>query len=193
MTDHPSDDSSTPDPAADGPAGDGVTFEPRDLPLDELREMRNRLQRQDDVVSYVRRVAQARLDLVRAEISRRERGESEHDLSEDLRTVLSQQLTGGPARPPRPTDDPDAPDEDPMGDDPIADELDIICVEHGFSRLTELDDAAAARFVEVLADYERRISANRRDRFDRLDALSAELVRRYREGEASVDTLLGEF
>jgi hypothetical protein len=33
---------------------------------------------------------------------------------------------------------------------------------------------------------------DRRARFDRLDALSAELVRRYRDGEADVDALLTE-
>jgi hypothetical protein len=33
------------------------------------------------------------------------------------------------------------------------------------------------------------VSADRRVRFDQLDALSAELVRRYRDGEANVDSL----
>jgi hypothetical protein len=33
------------------------------------------------------------------------------------------------------------------------------------------------------------VSTDRRARFDRLDALSAELVRRYRDGEADVDSL----
>jgi hypothetical protein len=35
------------------------------------------------------------------------------------------------------------------------------------------------------------VSDDRRDRYARLDSLSAELVRRYREGEATVDGLLG--
>lgn len=167
--------------------GDAATRHkaPAELTLDELRELRNQLQREDDVVSYVRRVAQARLDLVRAELARRERGEEGHDLSNELRIVLSQQLTGGPPRPPRPTAG--------LGEDPMSDELDRICVEYGFSRLDELDDEESARLATALTEYERRISADRRDRFDRLDALSAELVRRYREGEASVDTILGEF
>ena len=37
---------------------------------------------------------------------------------------------------------------------------------------------------EALAAFEQRVSSDRRERFDRLDALSAELVRRYRVGEA---------
>ena len=49
------------------------------LSLDELRAERNRLQHEDDAVSYVRRIAQARLDLVAAEL--RQSGE---DPNEDL-------------------------------------------------------------------------------------------------------------
>ena len=44
----------------------------------------------------------------------------------------------------------------------------------------------------TLTDYQRRISADRKERFERLDALSAELVRRYRSGEATVDALFDE-
>lgn len=159
--------------------------DPAQLTLEELRQLRTQLQREDDVVSYVRRVAQARLDLVRSELARRKRGEHDVDLPSELRIVLSQQLTGGPARPPRPTDE--------LGDDPLSEELDRICAGFGFSRLGELDDGEAHRLAEALTEYERRISTDRRERFDRLDALSAELVRRYREGEATVETLLGEF
>lgn len=159
--------------------------DPTELTLDELRQTRSRLQREDDAVSYVRRVAQARLDLVRSEISRRDRGKATVDLPSELRIVLSRHLTGGPARPPRPTDD--------LGDHPLSDELDAICAQHGFSRLDELDADEAASLAAALSEFERRISADRRDRFDRLDDLSAELVRRYRDGEATVETLLGEF
>ena len=74
--------------------------DPQTLSLDELRAVRNELQMEDDVVSYVRRVAQARLDLVRAEAHRRDRGESHEDLPSELRVVLSSHLTGGPPRPP---------------------------------------------------------------------------------------------
>src|SRR5690606_20838742 len=84
--------------------GDVNAADPRSLSLDELRTMRNRLQDEDDVVSYVRRVAQARLDLVRAEVHRRERGAAPDDLSSELRVVLSSQLTGGTPRPPRPVE-----------------------------------------------------------------------------------------
>ena len=43
-----------------------------------------------------------------------------------------------------------------------------------------------------LQAYERRVSDLRRALFDRIDAIENELTRRYRTGEASVDTLLGQ-
>jgi hypothetical protein len=157
--------------------------DPRTLSLAELRELRSRLQQEDDVVSYVRRVAQARIDLVRAETHRRERGEVAEHLSSELRVVLSSHLTGGTPRPPRPVEN--------LDDDALSTELDELCAQHGFSRLEELLPSELTALEEALTSFERRISDDRRGRFERLDALSAELVRRYREGEASVDGLLG--
>ena len=74
------------------------------LSLDELRAERNRLQHEDDAVSYVRRIAQARLDLVAAEL-RQSGDNSKEDLSGELQRVLSQHLTGPPSasRAPQPT------------------------------------------------------------------------------------------
>jgi len=157
--------------------------DPQLLSLEELRRIRNELQGEDDVVSYVRRVAQARLDLVRAEQHRRERGETHDDLPSELRVVLSSHLTGGPARPPRPVEN--------LNDHELSDELDVVCTEHGFSRLEELSIPELSNLDDQLTTFERRVSDDRRARYERLDALSAELVRRYRDGEASVDGLLG--
>jgi len=77
---------------------------PSDLSLDELRLLRQQMQLEDDAVSYARRVAQARLDIVKAEAEHRT-ADGEIEVSAELRTVLSHHLTGGPARPPRPTED----------------------------------------------------------------------------------------
>jgi hypothetical protein len=157
--------------------------DPESLSLDQLRQVRNRLQDEDDVVSYVRRVAQARLDLVRAEAHRRARGEQAEDLSSELRVVLSSHLTGGPPRPPRP--------ESNLDDNDLSDKLDMVCAEHGFSRLETLTEQEIANLDHQLTAFERQVSDDRRERYEHLDALSAELVRRYRDGEASVDGLLG--
>jgi hypothetical protein len=158
-------------------------LDPQSLSLEELRRVRNQLQSEDDVVSYVRRVAQARLDLVRAEANRRARGETAESLSSELRVVLSSHLTGGAPRPPRPVEN--------LEDNELSDRLDTVCAEHGFSRLADLSPTEIENLDRHLTAFERRVSDDRRERYERLDALSAELVRRYRDGEASVDGLLG--
>ncbi len=158
--------------------------DPRSLTLDELRATRNEMQDEDDVVSYVRRVAQARVDLVRAELHRLERGQTHQDLPSELRVVLSSHLTGGVARPPRGVED--------LSDNQLSDDLDAVCTANGFSRLDELDADELRNLDHELTTFERKVSDDRRERYERLDALSAELVRRYRDGEASVDGLLGD-
>jgi hypothetical protein len=164
--------------------------DPAQLPLHELRATRADLQAQDDVVSYVRRVAQARLDLVDAEISHRnalsgaEQGGPETEISGELRNLLGHHMTGGPARPPRPADD--------ASEHPLALEFEALCMRFGIADLTGLDDAQLAELREQIAAYEHRMSHDRQDLFHRIDALSAELVRRYRDGEADVDGLLAD-
>jgi len=61
--------------------------DPRQLSLVELRALRGRLQNDDDAVSYVRRLAQARLDLVQAEKRRRIDGGAE-SLSDELPSII---------------------------------------------------------------------------------------------------------
>lgn len=157
--------------------------DPAELSLTELRSLRQQLQREDDVVSYARRVAQARLDLVRSEQARRDAG-PDADLGGQIGEVLSHHLTGGPARPPRPTED--------LSENPLVDELESLCAELHFGRIEELDTGELAALADAVATFEAKVSADRRERFDRLDELSAELVKRYRSGEASVDSLLAD-
>ena len=115
------------------------------LDLDALRARRQELQALDDVVSYVRRVAQARGDLARAEAAKR-RGESAPEPRDaELRQVLGDRLLGGPGRPPRPIED--------FSDDPRSAELDRLCAEHGFGRLPELDAAELDALVQALDDF----------------------------------------
>lgn len=158
--------------------------DPRLLPLPELRALRARLQHEDDAVSFVRRLAQARLDLARAELSHRAVGEKKSDITGELPTILGTQLTGGPARPPRPADD--------FSDHELARELDELCAEHGSADLPSMTLEELGSYVAALHEFEQLRSAERKELFARIDALSAELVRRYRDGEADVDGLLSD-
>jgi hypothetical protein len=161
-----------------------MTDDPSRLELDELRALRSTLQREDDAVSFVRRMAQARLDLIGEEQRRRADGErtltSEH-ITEELAVVLGSHLTGGPPRPPRPADD--------FSSHPLAEQLEALCARAG-TDLSALSDADLTAFEAELKQFEQDRSEQRRNLFSRIDQLSAELVRRYRDGEASVDGLL---
>ncbi|MFM8310409.1 MAG: hypothetical protein ACKOAZ_00760 [Ilumatobacteraceae bacterium] len=161
-----------------------MTDNPKDLSLADLRSLRAELQHSDDVVSYVRRLAQVRLDLVRAERTRRRGGEVSGDITGDLSSILSSHLVGGTARPPRPADD--------FSGHPLALELDELCASWGGTEMGELDDAELAEYEDRLAAWESQRSAERKALFERIDALSAELVRRYRDGEADPAGLLAD-
>jgi hypothetical protein len=156
-------------------------MDPRQLSLVELRALRARLQNDDDAVSYVRRLAQARLDLVQAEKRRRITGGSE-SLSDELPSILSTHLTGGAPRPPRPATD--------FSNHPLAEEFDGLMDHAGDNDLSSFSDDELVRYADTLHDFEQARSQERRELFARIDELSAELVRRYRDGEANVDGLL---
>jgi len=159
-------------------------FDPRQLPLDELRSLRAGLQHDDDAVSYVRRLAQARLDLARAELRNRAATEDVSSITGELPSILSSQLTGGPARPPRPADD--------FSEHPLALQLEDLCSDAGSADLGSMSLDQLAGYIASLHEFEQARSSERKELFSRIDALSAELVRRYRDGEANVDGLLGD-
>lgn len=143
------------------------------LDLDRLRARRQELQALDDVISYVRRVAQARGDLARAEAAKRRGDAAPATADEELRHVLGDRLLGGPGRPPRPIED--------FSDDPRSAALDRLCAEHGFGRLHELDVDELDALVAALDEFEHRTSAARHEVYAQLDELTEQLVGRYQE------------
>ena len=148
------------------------------LALDELKARRRTLQELDDVVSYVRRVAQGRADLARAELARRGVGDAPR-LTDDLAHVLGDRLLGASGRPPRPADD--------FSEHPRAVELDQLCADHGFGRLADLGAGELAELAGVLDEFEGQVSSERRQVFSELDDLTDELVRRYRRQTGATD------
>jgi hypothetical protein len=158
--------------------------EPSKLSVEQLRAERSRLQTSEDAVSFVRRVAQGRLDLARDERTRRDENRPSVDVTTDLAALFGQEHGGGSSRPPRDTVVP--------LDHPLLQELDALCDEVGFGALASLDVDSLDAAIDRLADFERTCSNERRSLFDRIDALTKELVDRYKSGGASVDALLGE-
>lgn len=148
------------------------------LTLAEIRAQRNALQGEEDAISFVRRLAQGRLDLAQDEERRRASGSDApvESLAERLADVFGQQHGGGSARPPRETNIP--------ADHPLVQELDAVCAHYQFESMENLADNDLAELINALGMFEKTCSQLRHELFDKIDALTAELVKRVREGGA---------
>lgn len=167
--------------------------------MEELRQSRAELQEAEGVLSYVRRLVQGRLDIVAAERAHRAevRSGAGDQTSPEGASVLaplvdrlpsiladSGQRGGiGVGRLPMQLD----PGAQAAG---LVAELDAEVDPAKLTALTSVADAELLELTDQLAAIERRVSDNRRQLHERIDALQAELVRRYRTGEANVDSLL---
>jgi hypothetical protein len=164
---------------------DGIS----DKPLDEVRQMRAECEEIETSVSFLRRMAQGRLDLIHAYLDRR----SHSDIGDlrafldDLPSIIAagppQRSTSAPARLPG-TRLPDAHPED------LSVELDAVLGADKMSELESLDDAQLEEIADGLADMERQISKQRRSLHELIDQIQAEIVSRYKTGRATVDGLL---
>jgi hypothetical protein len=155
--------------------------------LDEVRIMRTECQMIENALSYARRVAQGRLDLVGAELERRRAGGNPNDLRDlvgRLPDILAEHgQSDGLPRPPQ-----DISTEEEAT--PYVAEVDAILAPAKLGSVTDLADHELEVVRQRLDDYERATSAQRHDIHSIIDTLQAEIARRYRTGEASVDSLL---
>ena len=159
-----------------------------ELSIDEVRVRRGDCQELEVGFSYLRRLVQGRLDIVLAEFERRGAGEARSDagaIVDNLSGILGERVRApGLGRLPTllvPSDD--------VGESLLA-ELDAVADAGRLGRLAELDDEALRTLADDLGALERSVSDRRRALHERIDALQEEIVRRYRTGEATVETLL---
>lgn len=158
------------------------------LDIAEIRGRRAACKDVETGLSYLRRMVQGRLDVVSAEQARRAEGDGGDDL-EDLIARLPTLLAGSTRTPGTGR----LPDGFGTGTVPeeLSDELDDIISHAHLEEMSELPDESLTTVATELTAFEQKVSGLRRKLFDRIDALEAELTRRYRTGEASVDSLLG--
>ena len=154
------------------------------LDLAGIRAARAALQAQEDAVSFVRRMAQGRLDIARDEQRRRAENLPTSQTATDLAGVFGQEHGGGSARPPRETNI--------STDHPLVIELEQLCDRVGFCSIRTLDEAALLGVIDELSAFENARSGERRMLFDQIDTLTAELVQRYKQDGADVDSLLND-
>jgi hypothetical protein len=157
------------------------------LPIEEIRSRRDFASEVEVGLSYVRRLIQGRLDIVLAEVRRRETGEAESNIAElveRLPEILSDRVRApGNGRLPTLM----APAEAELAE---VERLNAIVNAEALGSLPERDDAALRGIADSLAELEHEVSGGRRAIHDVIDRLQDELVRRYKSGEAIVDTLL---
>ena len=155
--------------------------------MDEVRSMRAECQEVETGLSLLRRVVQGRLDIVGLELARRADGHEPADLP-DLISRLPELLSDrthapGVGRLPQLM----APGELPPA---LEAELDAILGAGRLADLPALPDSVLRSLADELGTFERTVSGHRQALFDRIDALQAEITRRYKTGEASIDALL---
>lgn len=160
------------------------------LDTDELRRRRAAAEAEEESLSYVRRLLQGRLDILRAELRCRHQAGS--DRAGDLLSQLSAVLT----------------DEHPSARDtvgtratrlrvpdetqPHQQRLEAVVAGSSLDDLEDLPVETLEVYVERLTAHERELSAARRKLFDRIDALRNELAARYKDGRAAISDLLTE-
>jgi hypothetical protein len=140
--------------------------------LEDLRVMHAECLELETEVSYVRRLTQARIDILEAEIGRRDRGESLEDLIRALPTILSD---AGPRSSQAASHLPlqMAPAQDSEWA-PELEEFDGL-----LANLPVLSDEGLVDAIERLRSLERDVSAERRSLFsviDRIDLRLGELL-----------------
>lgn len=155
-----------------------------EAPLADVRAMRDEAEQEEVDLSYVRRLVQGRVDIVRAELGRRTGG-GEGSLLDSLVDVLTDQGGRGPARGlgRHATVEPSRVDAHQRYVETLVADVDL-------SDTTARTDDELQRALGVLEAEEQAISAKRKQVQVVLDALQGEITRRYRDGEADVSALL---
>lgn len=165
-------------PELDRISADGYLDGLEQRPIDELRTMRAKCHRLENASSYVRRFAQARIDMARAAIDR------DH-LSELPAVLAGAEATGGTpySRPPNGYEPCDEADQ-------MLELLDGVVEPTRLADIDQLAPADIESILDQLTAFERQLSSERSTLHRVLDALQAEIARRYKVGEVSPDALI---
>jgi len=155
------------------------------LSLPELRTLRRDAQRDEADLSYVRRLLQGRIDILRAELARRGGTAASEDGFVQRLTAI---LTDAPAA------QRSSARHVTLGT-PQSERYRRLAAEMlGEVELSDLEartDEELTTGLTRLARHERKISRSRRTLQRTTDHCTREIARRYREGEAQVKDLLG--
>ena len=157
-----------------------------DKSTEDVRAMRDEANEVENELSFERRLCQARIDILSAELDHRA-GKVSGDLISRLPQILADEAradtpSGLPQRPPdfslpKTTEIPRRRVEEIVG-------------EGALSRLMQMPEEEIRSSLEALAEHERNLSALRKKVHEVLDLLQGEMIKRYSSGEADTSSLL---
>lgn len=165
--------------------GDSYLEGLRGRDMEQVRNLRSECEAYEAELSFTRRLLQGRLDILSDELERRRAGtaSTSSELIARLPAILA-----------------DTPSGTQRGNRlvRILAPADVQRIERGLDELLgmSLADVAGAdtpvleAAMQRLREHEASVSGQRRRLHQRLDAVQAEMARRYRDGEADVDSLL---
>lgn len=154
------------------------------LPMDEVRSLRKEAEQEETDLSYLRRLLQGRLDILRAELARRS-GASTGHLVDDLAHILADEgTTSSPRGLGRHMS------AEPSRADSHRRHVEALVADVDLSNPAAHDEASLNRALAALEHEEQEVSDKRRSVQQVMDACTSEITRRYRDGDADVSDLL---
>jgi len=153
------------------------------LPLSEVRKLRDEAAQEETDLSYLRRLLHARIDIVRAEQRRRAEGGAA-SVVEQLAEILATNAIG-PA-----TGHGRYQTLEPSRAEAHRRHVEALVADVDLSDVTALSDEKLADALRAYTAEEESVSRRRREVQLVVDRINEEIGRRYREGQASVDELL---
>ncbi|MBW3593959.1 MAG: hypothetical protein KY391_00150 [Actinobacteria bacterium] len=155
--------------------------------MDQLQDMRREAQAYENDISFERRLTQARIDILTAELDHRA-GRVEGDVMSRLANILADDDAGDNDSGPLPSRVPDL--SVPASAQRPRRRVEEIVGADTLARLTKLPESEIRSSIESLAEHEQTLSARRKTVHDVLDQIQAEIVRRYTSGEEDPSKLL---
>ena len=144
-----------------------------DRSLDEVRGLHEECMEIETEVSYVRRLAQARMEILRAEQNRRDSGGSVADLVASLPSILAD-----PGPRPNPATSRLMRNLAPAPDIDWSRGNESLIVDDTLANLPTLSDDELRDALEGLAELEHDVSARRRELHGVIDRIEVDLARR---------------
>lgn len=156
-----------------------------ELSMEDLRSMRDECAEGETEVSFERRLCQARIDILSAELDNRS-GRSSGDLISRLPQILAEGTgSSGGVLPSR------APDLSiPRNTDIPRRRVEEIVGEQTLARLSQIPSDEIKKIIESLGEHEKTLSEKRRRVHEVLDSVQGEIVRRYTSGEEDPNSFL---